>query len=100
MMKQAAVKPLTMFYRSEGVRGAVIGIDLGTTNSCVAVMEGKTPKVKNILLNFFLHTTTYYYLTHLRDRICNEDFGRRNKVTYIAQWISQQMCSGVKTAYR
>ncbi|KAI8427061.1 hypothetical protein MSG28_014701, partial [Choristoneura fumiferana] len=23
---------------------AVIGIDLGTTNSCVAVMEGKTPK--------------------------------------------------------
>ena len=23
----------------------VIGIDLGTTNSCVAVMEGATPKV-------------------------------------------------------
>jgi hypothetical protein len=23
----------------------VIGIDLGTTNSCVAVMEGKTPRV-------------------------------------------------------
>lgn len=32
------------FYASE-VRGAVIGIDLGTTNSCVAVMEGKTAKV-------------------------------------------------------
>ncbi|XP_046975675.1 heat shock 70 kDa protein cognate 5 [Vanessa cardui] len=32
-------------HKSEGVRGAVIGIDLGTTNSCVAVMEGKTPKV-------------------------------------------------------
>ena len=31
-------------YSSE-VQGAVIGIDLGTTNSCVAVMEGKTPKV-------------------------------------------------------
>ncbi len=25
--------------------GRLIGIDLGTTNSCVAVMEGKTPKV-------------------------------------------------------
>jgi len=25
--------------------GKVIGIDLGTTNSCVAVMEGSTPKV-------------------------------------------------------
>lgn len=31
--------------KSNGVKGAVIGIDLGTTNSCVAVMEGKTPKV-------------------------------------------------------
>jgi molecular chaperone DnaK len=27
------------------VMGKVIGIDLGTTNSCVAVMEGATPKV-------------------------------------------------------
>ena len=30
---------------SNNVQGTVIGIDLGTTNSCVAVMEGKTPKV-------------------------------------------------------
>jgi molecular chaperone DnaK len=28
-----------VFYRS------IIGIDLGTTNSCVAVMEGSNPKV-------------------------------------------------------
>jgi len=27
------------------ISGAVIGIDLGTTNSCVAVMEGSTPRV-------------------------------------------------------
>ena len=25
--------------------GKIIGIDLGTTNSCVAVLEGNTPKV-------------------------------------------------------
>ena len=27
--------------------GKIIGIDLGTTNSCVAVMEGNTPVVIN-----------------------------------------------------
>ena len=25
--------------------GKIIGIDLGTTNSCVSVLEGNTPKV-------------------------------------------------------
>ena len=25
--------------------GKIIGIDLGTTNSCVAVMEGNSPRV-------------------------------------------------------
>lgn len=30
---------------SSGVQGHVIGIDLGTTNSCVSIMEGSTPKV-------------------------------------------------------
>lgn len=32
------------FYAAK-VTGVVIGIDLGTTNSCVSVMEGKTIKV-------------------------------------------------------
>lgn len=32
-------------FKSDGVKGAVIGIDLGTTNSCVSIMEGKTPRV-------------------------------------------------------
>lgn len=38
------------FVRSAGVKAAadagdIIGIDLGTTNSCVSVMEGKNPRV-------------------------------------------------------
>ncbi|KMU90375.1 heat shock 70 kDa protein [Coccidioides immitis H538.4] len=43
--------PSTTFRRwestesSEKVKGAVIGIDLGTTNSAVAIMEGKSPKI-------------------------------------------------------
>ncbi|KAG7869057.1 hypothetical protein KL918_000602 [Ogataea parapolymorpha] len=32
-------------YNSTKVTGSVIGIDLGTTNSAVAVMEGKTPRI-------------------------------------------------------
>lgn len=32
-------------FSSNTVQGHVIGIDLGTTNSCVSIMEGSTPKV-------------------------------------------------------
>ncbi|KAG2178776.1 hypothetical protein INT43_001622 [Umbelopsis isabellina] len=43
----AHARPGNMFVRaaSQKAQGQVIGIDLGTTNSCVSVMEGKTPKV-------------------------------------------------------
>lgn len=36
---------LYLHHLSQKVQGHVIGIDLGTTNSCVSVMEGKTPRV-------------------------------------------------------
>jgi molecular chaperone DnaK len=37
--------PAMLQTRSMSVQGAVIGIDLGTTNSCVSVMDGKQAKV-------------------------------------------------------
>jgi len=44
-----AAQKLRTFHASTGLRstaaGDIIGIDLGTTNSCVAIMEGKTPRV-------------------------------------------------------
>jgi molecular chaperone DnaK len=36
---------LTRFSRPFSTSSYIIGIDLGTTNSCVAVMEGSQPKV-------------------------------------------------------
>ena len=41
---QRARCALSSRYQS-GVAGRIVGIDLGTTNSCVAVMEGSEPKV-------------------------------------------------------
>ena len=35
----------TRGYAEEKVKGQVIGIDLGTTNSAVAIMEGKQPRI-------------------------------------------------------
>ena len=39
------IKHCSRFSTGSRIQGSVIGIDLGTTNSCVAVMEGKTPRV-------------------------------------------------------
>merc|ERR1711871_1121844 len=45
-MKRAALAPRATSTRSmSNITGSVIGIDLGTTNSCVAVMEGSTSRV-------------------------------------------------------
>jgi molecular chaperone DnaK (HSP70) len=54
-------------FRSNEIRGAVIGIDLGTTNSCVAVMEGQQSKVKSYIskTNFF---TDFRSLKILKER--------------------------------
>lgn len=40
-----ASESLIARYASSKVQGHVIGIDLGTTNSCLSVMDGKTPRV-------------------------------------------------------
>lgn len=51
-----------MFYRSEAIKGAVVGIDLGTTNSCVAVMEGKQAKVSMIGSSGPCNGTSYHVM--------------------------------------
>ncbi|CAJ0588443.1 unnamed protein product [Cylicocyclus nassatus] len=43
--RTAYLNTISQRLKSDAIKGAVIGIDLGTTNSCVAVMEGKQPKV-------------------------------------------------------
>lgn len=45
MFNASPLDAKTLRFMSSKVQGSVIGIDLGTTNSCVAVMEGKTPRV-------------------------------------------------------
>ena len=48
---RSALRQLHPIYSTSSVRyfatdsGQIVGIDLGTTNSCVAVMEGKAPRV-------------------------------------------------------
>ena len=45
-MRKPLGSSFARYESTEGkVQGAVIGIDLGTTNSAVAVMEGKIPKI-------------------------------------------------------
>jgi molecular chaperone DnaK len=43
--KFRVIRKLKTSKELELIMGRIIGIDLGTTNSCVAIMEGNTPKV-------------------------------------------------------
>ncbi|MBF8246872.1 MAG: molecular chaperone DnaK [Rickettsia sp.] len=56
----------------------IIGIDLGTTNSCVAVMEGKDPKV---ITNIEGKTTTPSMIAFVKDEILVGDAAKRQAVT-------------------
>lgn len=45
-LRKSATPAFARFQSTdEKVKGSVIGIDLGTTNSAVAIMEGKAPKI-------------------------------------------------------
>ncbi|KAF1808409.1 heat shock protein 70 [Eremomyces bilateralis CBS 781.70] len=47
-LRSPVATSFSRFYSNGGdekVKGPVIGIDLGTTNSAVAIMEGKTPRI-------------------------------------------------------
>lgn len=58
--------------------GKIIGIDLGTTNSCVAVMEGKEPKV---LSNMEGSRVTPSMVAFANDEILIGDPAKRQAVT-------------------
>jgi len=44
-VNRVSIRNQTRKFASESAPSDIIGIDLGTTNSCVAIMEGKDPKV-------------------------------------------------------
>lgn len=59
LLRKSATPAFARFQSTDGkVQGAVIGIDLGTTNSAVAIMEGKTPKIIENSEGQFKNTTT------------------------------------------
>ncbi len=58
--------------------GKIIGIDLGTTNSCVAVMEGKTPRV---IENSEGDRTTPSIIAYTDDEVLVGQSAKRQAVT-------------------
>ena len=75
----------------------IIGIDLGTTNSCVAVMEGNEPVVITNPL-FSIQTATYLLCvdTHLFVVIKNENrYPTIAETDYVAEPIAAHRRAGV-----
>lgn len=74
-------------------KNIILGIDLGTTNSCAAIMEGKTPKV---LENPEGKRTTPSIVSFKNDEVLVGDVAKRQMITNPNTIISIKRLMGTK----